>query len=300
MNREKRIYSGPLLEADFYPIFKDGRRIPSKEPKIKRSTDEQERYNKNQAIKDLIRKINTNFDSYDYFFHPTYFPQYAPQTREEAMRDISNYFGRVKRRRAAELKKVLKAFNAMPDVPELREQRENLKQKIKVLRRPFRYIYVPEQEIYKTGIYKGRINWHFHVFVTGGLDDRTMERLWPLGIRINADNFQPERFGPEAAAKYMMKSPTGKKKFICSRNLAKPKVPDPSKRDGTTTQYQLERWAKERIDDAEFWERKYKGYKFIKCYARKNPFNGRWYLSLIMYRTSSAPPEWSINDWLDD
>lgn len=126
-----------------------------------------------------------------------------------------------------------------------------------------------------------------------------MEALWPHGVRVNCDNFQPERFGPEAAAKYMLKSnvQAGKKRYICSRNLTPPKVPDPSKRDGKTSQYQLERWAKERVDDAAFWERRYKGYKFIRCFARKNPFNGRWYLSLIMYRTDDSLPPWALDDW---
>ena len=74
-------------------------------------------------------------------------------------------------------------------------------------------------------------------------------------------------------------------------------VPDPSKRDGRTSNRQLEHWAKERIDDAAFWERRYKGYRFVRCFARKNPFNGHWYLSVIMYRTDSDPPPWALEDW---
>lgn len=299
MNREKRTYSGKLLDIGFYPVFQDGRRMPSRAPKHKPSTEEQERYNRNQATKELIRKVNANFDTYDYFFHPTYFQECAPQTREAALRDVANYMLRVKRRRQSELKKTQQAFDALPDTPALREQKKELRRKIKKLKSPFRYICIPEQMIYKTGKYAGRANWHFHIFVTGGLDDRTMERLWGLGIRVNANNFQPDRFGPEAAAKYVMKSggEAGKKKYICSRNLKKPKCPDPSKRDGKTSQYQLERWAKERIDDAEFWERRYRGYRFIKCYASKNPYNGRWYMSVLMYRTNADPPPWAREDW---
>lgn len=61
MNREKRTYSGKLLDVDFYPVFSDGRRIPSKAPKTKRSTEEQEKYNHNKAVREFVRKANANF-----------------------------------------------------------------------------------------------------------------------------------------------------------------------------------------------------------------------------------------------
>ncbi len=299
MTREKRTYSGKLLDVDFYPVFADGRRVPSRAPKAKRSTEEQEKYNHAQAVRKCVRIINANFDKQDYFFHPTFFPQYAPQDEAEARRILRNYFERVKRRRITELKKAKKAYSAMPDIPALREERKKLKQRIKVLNRPFKTVCRLEEVIYKSGLHKGRVNWHYHIFVTGGLDDKTMERLWDKGVRVNCNNFQPHRFGPEAAAKYMTKSEAefGKKLYTCSHNITKPKVPDPSKRDGRTSQYELERWAKEREDDAAFWERKYKGYKFVKCFPRKNPFNGRWYVSVIMYRTTDSPPPWAFEDW---
>lgn len=299
MTREKRTYSGKLLDVDFYPVFADGRRVPSRAPKAKRSTEEQGKYNKNKAVREFVRILNANFDTYDNFLHPTFFPESAPQTREEALKTIRSWLAKVKRRRITELKKAEKALAAMPNTAELREECERLKQNIRVLKRPFKYAYVIEQVTYKSGMHKGRVNWHYHIFVTGGLENRTMERLWDKGVRVNCDNFQPERFGPEAAAKYMLKSNVqeSKKKYICSRNMESPRAPDPSKRDGRTSQYQLERWAKERIDDAAFWERKYKGYKFVRCFARKNPFNGRWYISVIMYRTTDSPPPWAFEDW---
>ena len=299
MNREKRTYSGKLLDVDFYPVFSDGRRIPSKAPKTKRSTEEQEKYNHNKAVREFVRKANANFDERDYFMHPTFIPALAPQDRDEAKRILSNYLARVRRRRESELKKAERALAAMPKRDALKEQRHQLKEKIKALKRPMKYAYTIEQVTYKTGPLKGRSNWHYHLFITGGLDDRTMERMWDKGVRVNADNFQPERFGPEAAAKYMLKSipQAGQRKYICSRNMTPPRVPDPSKRDGRTSNRQLEHWAKERIDDAAFWERRYKGYRFVRCFARKNPFNGHWYLSVVLYRTDSDPPPWALEDW---
>lgn len=201
------------------------------------------------------------------------------------------------------MKRIKKLLADMPDTTkELKEERKSLKNRLKILKRPFKTAYSIEQEIYKSGPNKGRVNWHYHIFITGGLNDKLMERLWDKGIRVNCNNFQPERFGPEAAAKYTVKANVekGKKRYICSRNMVKPKVPDPSRRDRKTSARQVERWAKERIDDADFWERKYKGYKFIHCFARKNPFNGRYYLSVIMYRTDKEIPPWAFDDWITD
>ena len=79
--------------------------------------------------------------------------------------------------------------------------------------------------------------------------------------------------------------------------MTPPRVPDPSRRDGKTSNRQLEKWAKERVNDAEFWERKYKGYRFERCFARKNPYNGHWYISVIMYRATAEMPPWTLDDW---
>lgn len=187
----------------------------------------------------------------------------------------------------------------LPERKELKEQRKELIEKINVLSRPFKYAYTIEEVTYKTGSLKGRTNYHYHLFITGGLDDRLMERMWDKGVRVNVNNYQPERFGPETAAKYMLKSTpeAGKKKYICSRNMTPPRVPDPSRRDGKTSNRQLEKWAKERVNDAEFWERKYKGYRFERCFARKNPYNGHWYISVIMYRATEEMPPWTLDDW---
>ncbi len=62
MNREKRTYSGKLLDVDFYPVFSDGRRMPSRKPKTKPSTAEQEKYNRNKAVREFCRIVNANFD----------------------------------------------------------------------------------------------------------------------------------------------------------------------------------------------------------------------------------------------
>lgn len=305
IEREKRIKSGPLLEIDFFPVFEDGRRFPLRPPKTKRSTKEQAKYNQRQAEKKIVRLVNANFGEDDYFMHPTYEPAKAPQSEKEARRDLVNYIRRVKTRRASELKKTNESIEATEDACSklsdnavLKTTLAELKKKRRKLEEPLKYVYVIEKQTYKTGMYAGRNNWHFHLFITGGLSDKTLESMWTNGLRTNADNFQPERFGPEAAAKYMAKDPQGSKRFVCSRNLKKPFTPPP--KDGKISRRGVEKLAKERVDDRAYWEKRYKGYRFIKCYARYNNYNGHWYVSVVMYKTSGAPPKWEVKEWIDE
>lgn len=273
--------------------------MPSRSPKEKRSTPEQVRYNKRQATKKLVRLINANFDEDDVIMHPTYEPSKAPQSEEDARRDVVNYIRRVKTRRRSELKKVSEAIEALPNIKALQEQRRKLEARKRKLEAPFKYIYCIEKVQYKSGKYAGRDNWHFHMFITGGIPRREFEKMWAKGIRTNADQFQPERYGPEAIAKYMSKDPQGSKRFCCSRNLDKPKIPKP--KDGRITPRGVTRLARDRLEDRAYWEKRYKGYRFIRCYARFNDYNGHWYLSVVMYKDDGGMlPRWEIEDWLDD
>ncbi len=302
MQREKLTISGPLLEADFYPVFENGRRMPTRAPKTKISTREQQRYNTIMATKKLIRLVNANFDSSDYWMHPTYEPKYAPQSEEQARRDIVNYLRRVKTKRKSllnqlekKLKSAKEALKKMPDNAFILSSVEDVKAQISKLKAPFKYVYVIEKQIYKTGIYAGLVNWHFHLFLTGGIDDKMLEKMWPKGLRANCDNYQPDKFGPEAAAKYMSKDPQGSKRFSYSRNLEQP---NEKTKDGRVSRNTVARMATERIDDREYWERRYKGYRFIRCYNRFNEYNGHWYVTAVMYKTDGDPPKWEQDEWI--
>jgi hypothetical protein len=305
VQREKRTFSGPLLEADFYPVFADGCKMPTRAQKSKPSTAEQQKYNDTMAVKKFIRLANANFDTTDYIMHPTYAPALAPQDEKQARRDIVNYLRRVKTRRASEAKKLKKdlteanaAAKQMPGNKFLADSVKELKAKIEKLEAPFRYIYAIEKQTYKTGRYAGRANWHFHLFLTGGLDAKLLESMWTNGVRTNCNNFQPDKFGPEAAAIYMSKDPQGTKRFSYSRNLEQPAVPPP--KDGKISAYTVERMAKDRVDDRAYWERRYKGYRFLRCYARYNVYNGHWYVSVVMYRMDGQAPPWKADDWLTE
>ena len=195
-----------------------------------------------------------------------------------------------------QLKQLKAALEAAPENPYLASEIEKIKAQIKKLSEPFKYVYVIELQEYKRGTYAGCSNWHFHLFVTGGLTSREIESMWKAGQRINCNNFQPERFGAETAARYMMKDPQGKRRFACSRNLDKPITPPP--KDGKVSRRTVERMATVYANDAEYWERKYKGYKFVRCFSRFNAYNEHWYVSVVMYKTNKAMPEWTMSDWV--
>lgn len=291
MEREKKIISGPLLEVDFFPVWADGRRMPTREPKSKASKAAQKKYNDTQMRKKAIRDINANFDNGDIFMCPTYEQSKAPQSYDDALADVDNYFRRIKRRRAAELKRVNKLLVCgVADERLIKTKRK--------LEAPFKYYYSIEEVKYKTGRYAGRSNWHFHMFVTGGLSREVYEDCWPKGVRVNADRFQPERFGPEAAARYFTKDAQGRRRIKHSRNLEKPVI---KTKDASFSRRGVELLAKRRADDAAYWERRYKGFKFVRTFARYNEYNGHWYLSVIMYRSDQAVlPEWKVGDWLTE
>lgn len=299
MINEKRTVSGKLLEIDIYPVWKNGHRVPEKMPA--RSLPEQIKYNHRQCEKKLIRLVNVNFDSEDIIMHPTYSPENAPLDEEKARRDLKNYLSRIKRKRISELKKVIKLLDELPNTQTFETLRQKLTAQKKKLEAPFKYIYVIETVIYQRGPYKGLENFHFHLFVTGGLDRTVYEDMWKGGIRTNADRFQPKKYGPEAIAKYMAKSHrAGSKAYVCSRNI---EDPDKEIKKTRLKPGGLERLAKQRADDKEYWEKRYKGYKnqeyrLLKTYPRYNKYNGHWYLTVIMYADSTdGMPDWKYDEW---
>lgn len=300
MIREKRTVAGKLFQSDIYPCWSDGRRIPSRAPKTKKSTPEQEKYNKNKAAIEFIRLVSENFNNTDHVMCLTYTPIFAPENEKEARKDVTNFFRCFKRFRQKELEKVTKALEALPNDDALAEQRKNLEQKKKKLSAPFKYAYVIGKATYQRGPHKGKTNYHFHLFMTGGIDRDIVEEMWPNGMRCNADRFQPERFGPEAMARYMINQAQGLKKFVtsrnCSRNYRNPKI-----KNKKLTAVGVERIAKQRVDDAQYWEKRYPGYRFVKCFPRHNEYNGHWYISVLMWKKDGGePPKWNFDSWADD
>ncbi len=190
--REKKIYSGKMLEVEIYPITKKQQKEPRKK-KEKLSKPKQKNLNEKNARKHLIRLINTNFTDKDLAVHLTYKDGELPATEEEARKDVINYIRRIKRHRKKE---------GLPDI---------------------KYIAViehQEEEEPAAGKRKKRI--HHHIIMSG-MDRDTAEEIWQKG-RANADRLEADEFGYEGIARYITKDPKGKKRWTSSLNLKKPRV----------------------------------------------------------------------------
>ncbi len=300
MIKEKITKAGKLLNTDFYPCFDNGRKIPTKPPKKQGSTEAQKKYNENKAQKESVYIINENFDEFDYVLTYTYHPAFAPQSEDEVRRDFYNETRKHKRARARELKKVEAELEALPDIEQLAELKEELERKRKKLSAPFKYVYVIEETTYQRGPHKGRKNYHVHAFVTGGLERSQIENMWKKGIRSNVDQFQPDRFGPEAMAKYMAKDPQGTKRFVCSRNISRT-YKQPKVKNSRFSKRTLAQLSQERSEDKQYWEKRYPGYRFVRAFPRYNEYNSHWYLTVVMYAAGDGPvPKWDMDNWVND
>ncbi|OHW62935.1 hypothetical protein EUAN_07190 [Andreesenia angusta] len=188
--REKKIYSGDILEVEIYPI-KTWERKQSRAKKEKLTVPKQQRLNDKNARKHLVRLINANFSNRDMAVHLTYDRENLPGSEKEARKDVANYLRRVKHYIA-------------------KEGLEELK-----------YIAVVE---YKEpeGKDKG-VRIHHHIIMNGGIDRDKIEELWGKG-RANADRLKADEYGYEGLARYISKDPKGNKRWTQSRNLKQPKV----------------------------------------------------------------------------
>ncbi|MBR0537480.1 MAG: hypothetical protein IJK40_04970 [Clostridia bacterium] len=304
MQNERRTYSGRLLDVDFYPVYNDGRRLPTRAPKTKPSSEEQQKKNDRRAKKNIVRLINANFATGDIWATFTFDADHAPADVGEARRLVYNYIRRVKSKREkarkdaeGELRALIAAVETATkkQAARIRKRIDALKKTVRLMRRPFKYFIVIVEDEYKSGPKAGQKSYHFHAFITGGLPREEMEAMWTAGT-CNADAFRPEKFGPEAAARYVANNPRGSRRYSYSKNMEDPVVKD---RKGSVTRRQVEKMCKERVDDAAYWERRYPGCRFLRAYPRWNDFNKHWYLSVVMYRPGQdgKVPPWTVTDW---
>lgn len=243
--REKRIFSGKILEAEFFPVTSDGRRY-SRGKKKKVSRASQQALNDKNARKKLRRLIENNFVAEnDYYCTFTYTDKESPDTYEECKRDINNFFRRLRRARD----------NA--GLPELK------------------YIYAVE--------YTTRFN--IHMVISGGLSRKEVKKLWGKGEIKTVEELQEGERGFERLANYLCKEwsnkklPGNRKRYTPSRNL---KQPEERKKDGVFSARYLEKLCKQCVGDRDYWERRYRGYTFVDATPEYNEDYGAWYLSVFL------------------
>ena len=127
--REKRIYSGKILEAEFYPVTSDGRRY-SRGTKKKQSKASQKKLNDKNAKKKIRRLMETNFtEGQDYYCTFTYHDKEQPESYEACKKDLTNFFRRLRRAREkaglTELKYARKSGAARAEIHLCNRMQEN-------------------------------------------------------------------------------------------------------------------------------------------------------------------------------
>lgn len=185
----KTIISGDMLEAEIYPVYEKRSEIPRRE-KEKDSKDSQNNLNDKNARKRFVRIVNTNFGKEDLLISLTYEDKYLP-TQKQAKKDVQNYIRRLKNYRG--------------------------KQELQELKYVYVIEYVDEEEQHKSK----KIRVHHHVIINK-MDRDVAEDLWKRG-RVEARRLQPDDFGLEGLARYMLKDPRGKR-WYGSRKLKEPTI----------------------------------------------------------------------------
>ncbi|MBG9734572.1 hypothetical protein [Paenibacillus alvei] len=255
--REKKIYCGTeYMEVDIYnhtmlTPLKKGR---AKKEKV--SAPKQRNLNDKNAKRYYVQIVKTNFGKEDLHVILTY--AIEPESVEEAIKEVTNYLRRVAHRRKKE---------GLP---------------------PLKYTLITEGGDISRGK-KKRI--HHHIIMNGGLDRDVIENLWrrpkkkgqQLGERIgyaNTKRLQPNENGLEDLSGYLMKNPKGKKRWSCSQNLEKP---ESRKNDYKYSRRQVERIARDELDNQLFWKKLYPKWDVTEAKAVYNEIKG-WAIYLKFRR----------------
>ncbi len=245
----KTIVSGGVLESECFPVW-DTRSSMSRAPKRKECRTEQRNLNTKNAIKNVVRLMNTNFTNADCWFTGTFTEKTLPRSWKETNRYAANFIRRLDR------------YAKKHGYPTLK------------------YIYV---SVYTNGKQERA---HIHV-VTNFPDRDKMESLWHEGIketaaekkdrlerikktgkpekympfcgRTNARRLQADKFGYEGLARYIANNAHGTRRYTASKNLARPTI---TRAYCRMSRGRAEKIVKGLIDAKTEFERIYKGYKF--------------------------------------
>lgn len=187
--REKYYVCGDYLELSLYPVYK----IASRRGRKARPTSEcQKKVNAMHSENKCIRIVHANFTAEDMKVDLTYDSKHLPGDDEAAVRELANFFRRLKRYRVAR------------GLPELK------------------YVAVTEK-----GKVSGR--YHHHLIVSGGLTPQELVALWGRGY-VRTDCLQFNENGVADLVKYILKkSVASGKRWNQSKNLVHP---EPRQRDG--------------------------------------------------------------------
>lgn len=270
--REQRTLCGDsYAEVDFCPITETEHRATARAKKRFASSLAQQARNAERATRLLIQLLNTNFDDRGFSLTLTYRDTYLPPDDETAWRDIHNYLLRLRR------------FIKRQDWPKDAK---------------LKWVCVTENQEEDKAAGLKEIRYHHHMLIQlDGLDAEqrsrlrdALENLWstgPNGHReqigtVNADRLQPENDSLEGLAKYLLKNPRCRKRWHASRGLKRPTYPRPN--DTCWTPRKLADACTKRVDDADYWEQRYPGYRFLGAVPSFCEERAEWRLYIKLRR----------------
>ena len=161
----------------------------------------------------------------------------------------------------------------------------------------------------------GAGRFHFHIPMSGGIDDKTLQELWPYGY-CNIIHFIFDENGIEGHARYVAKQfeldevdifsmfnineetgevtekegkvatrAKGKRRYTCSRNIIRPEAEE---KDGRISATRVEEMATVDSASRAVFEKLYPGYCLADCKPYYNEENGGYYLEIKMYKKDSS------------
>ncbi len=244
--RTKTIKSGDVLECEIYPIW-NNTASTSRAKKAKKSRQAQKNLNAKNALKNVIRLVNTNFTDSDIWGTFTYETRKLPKSVEEAEKSFSNFIRR------------LKYYAKKHGFP------------------PVKYVYWTEFEDDEK---KGKHRVHHHV-ITNFPDRDVMESLWRNGARTQTRRLQADESGYEGAVRYCMKDPKGTKRYKASKNLKKPTI---TVADTKFTRRKVNRIIRGDVNAVDVFESLYAGYDITHIEHKTSDYVTGAYLYVKMAR----------------
>ena len=244
--RTKTIKSGNVLECEVYPIW-DTHTSTSRAKRFRESREVQKNLNKKNAVKNLIRLVNTNFTDDDIWGTFTYETKRLPASVEDAQKEMSKFIRR------------LKYYGDKHGFA------------------PLKYVYVTE---FEDDPEKGKKRVHHHI-VCNFPDRDVAERLWRNGARRQTRRLQADDDGYEGLVRYILKDPKGAKRYVTSKNLQKPQI---TIADCKFTRKKVNKIVSGDVDVTAVFESMYKGYALHKSVAKTSDYCTGAYLYIKMIK----------------
>ena len=278
IREQKTLCGEKYMEVDLKWITEQQHRATSRGKKALVSTLAQQDRNAGRAGRYFIQLIHANFDRMGWHVALTYDDGWLPESAERAERDLTNYLRRVRRWISRQ------GWDPAG----------------------LRWISVTEGQDEDKAAGQKAVRWHHHLLIQmdglareqreklrGALEDlwsvRFCGEVESLGT-VNADRLQPDKDGLVGLALYLLKYPKRKKRWHQSQGLRKPRYPRPN--DTRWSARKLAEACTLEVDDADAWEKRYPGWKFLGAHPSWNEERGEWRIYIRLYRKEERKKAW--------